>query len=63
MVVKRLFDLLLALADMNAEQRQQMGRNGRAFAREEFDRGLLMDRLEALLHESVVLYKQEKAGA
>ena len=55
--------VVLAMAAMNAEQRQQMGRNGRAFAREEFDRGLLMDRLEALLHESVVLYKHEKADA
>ena len=54
---------VLAMAAMNAEQRLEMGRNGRAFARKEFDRGLLMDRLEALLHESVILYKQEKAGA
>lgn len=54
---------VLAMAAMNAEQRQQLGRNGRDFARKEFDRGLLMDQLEALLHESVTLYKQNKVGA
>lgn len=52
-----------AMAAMTVDQRQQLGLNGRAFARKEFDRGLQMDRLEAFLHEAVVLYKKHNARA
>ena len=54
---------VLAMAAMSADQRHLLGLNGRAFAQKEFDRGLLMDRLETLLRESVALYKKEKVGA
>jgi colanic acid biosynthesis glycosyl transferase WcaI len=53
---------VLAMAAMNADQRHQLGLNGRAFAQKEFGRGLLMDRLESLLGEALVLYKREKVG-
>ncbi len=48
---------ILELANMSADQRHQLGLNGRAFAQKEFGRDLLMDRLEALLGEAVSLYK------
>lgn len=43
----------LALAAMTAEDRRQLGLNGRKYAEQEFGRAELMDRLEALLHEAV----------
>ena len=51
---------VVQMAAMSADQKHQFGVNGRAFAQREFDRSLLMDRLEALLHESVSLYKHDK---
>jgi colanic acid biosynthesis glycosyl transferase WcaI len=51
---------VLEMAAMSADQRHQLGVNGRVFAQKEFGRSLLMDRLEALMHEAVSLYKQEK---
>jgi glycosyltransferase involved in cell wall biosynthesis len=48
---------ILELANMSADQRHQLGLNGRAFAQKEFGRDLLMDRLEALLGEAISLYK------
>jgi colanic acid biosynthesis glycosyl transferase WcaI len=42
------------------DQRKQLGVNGREYAQKEFGRGLLMDRLEALLHEAVDLHRQVK---
>jgi colanic acid biosynthesis glycosyl transferase WcaI len=54
---------VLEMAAMSADQRHQLGVNGRAFAQKEFGRGLLMDRLEALLREAVALYKDAKVNA
>jgi glycosyltransferase involved in cell wall biosynthesis len=54
---------VLEMAAMSVDRRHQLGVNGRAFAQREFGRGLLMDRLEALLHEAVSLYRQEKVKA
>jgi glycosyltransferase involved in cell wall biosynthesis len=54
---------VLQMAAMRADQRHQLGANGRAFAQKEFGRGLLMDRLELLLHEAADLYRQAKVTA
>lgn len=51
---------ILEIATMSADQRHQLGLNGRAFAQKEFGRDLLMDRLEALLSEAVYLYKSKR---
>lgn len=48
-----LADAVLAMADMTPEDRQAMGRNGREYAQNEFDRDMLMDRLEQMLQEAV----------
>jgi colanic acid biosynthesis glycosyl transferase WcaI len=55
--------LVLEMSAMSAEQRHQLGVNGRVFAQREFGRSLLMDRLEALLHEAEDLYKKAKVKA
>jgi len=47
---------VLALAAMPTAERMQMGLNGRKYAQQEFDRGQLMGRLEALLAEAVNTY-------
>ena len=52
--------VVLQMATMRADQRHQLGANGRAFAQKEFGRSLLMDRLDVLLHEAVDLCKQAK---
>jgi colanic acid biosynthesis glycosyl transferase WcaI len=54
---------VLKMAAMSADQRQQLGLNGRAYAQKEFGRDLLMDRLEALLSEAADLYKETKVNA
>jgi len=54
---------VLEMAVMRADQRHQLGVNGRAFAQQEFGRGLLMDRLEVLLCEAVDLYKKARVTA
>jgi glycosyltransferase involved in cell wall biosynthesis len=51
---------VLELFAMSVDQRKQLGVNGRDFALKEFGRGLLMDQLEALLHEAVDLHRQVK---
>jgi colanic acid biosynthesis glycosyl transferase WcaI len=51
---------VLAMFAMSADQRKQLGKNGRVFAQKEFGRGLLMDQLEVLLHEAVDLHRQVK---
>lgn len=51
---------VLQMAAMPVDRRHQLGANGRAFAQREFGRGLLMDRLEMLLHEAADLYKKAK---
>ncbi len=48
-----LADAVLALAAMTAEDRNQLGLNGRKYAEQEFGRTELMDRLDALLYEAV----------
>ena len=53
---------VLEMAAQNSEQRHQLGLNGRAFATTEFDRDMLIERLEALLCEAVDLHKQKKVG-
>ncbi len=55
--------VVLEMAAMSADQRHQLGVNGRAFAQREFGRDLLMDRLEALLSEAVALYKEARVKA
>jgi colanic acid biosynthesis glycosyl transferase WcaI len=50
---------VLQMAAMHADQRHQLGENGRAFAQKEFGRPMLMDRLEVLLHEAADLYKKK----
>jgi len=54
---------VLEMAAMSVDRRHQLGLNGRAFAQKEFGRTLLMDRLEALLFESVDLFKKAKVKA
>ena len=54
---------VLQMAAMRDDQLHQLGSNGRAFAQREFGRGLLMDRLEVLLHEAADLYKKTKVMA
>jgi glycosyltransferase involved in cell wall biosynthesis len=51
---------VLKMAAMSAEERHQLGLNGRTYAQKEFGRDLLMDRLEALLSEAVSLYKTKR---
>jgi colanic acid biosynthesis glycosyl transferase WcaI len=48
---------VLKMASISAEERRQLGLNGRAYAQKEFGRDLLMDRLEGLLNEAVSQYK------
>ncbi len=53
---------VLEMFAMSPEQRTKLGVNGRNYAQKEFGRGLLMDQLEVLLHESVVLHRQIKGA-
>lgn len=46
------------LAVMSAEQRQQLGANGRAYAQREFGRAGLMDMLEGLLNEATEMHRK-----
>ncbi|MGQ3117508.1 MAG: glycosyltransferase family 4 protein [Hydrogenophaga sp.] len=48
-----LADAALAMAAMTPDERRAMGSNGRVYAKNEFDRDALMDRLEQLLEEAV----------
>jgi hypothetical protein len=48
------------MAAMSVNQRHQLGVDGRVFPQKEFGRSLLMDRLEALMHEAVCLCKRVK---
>lgn len=54
---------VLEMKAMRPDQRHQLGMNGRAFAQKEFGRGLLMDRLEEMLHEAAEMYKKAKVAA
>ena len=59
---KGLAAAVLKLAAMRAEERQQLGLNGRTFAQKEFGRRLLINRLEELLHEAVDQYQKAKVS-
>ena len=48
---------VLFMAAMTPEDRKQLGLNGRKYAEQEFRRAELMDRLDALIHEAVNIYK------
>jgi glycosyltransferase involved in cell wall biosynthesis len=50
---KGLASAVLHMASMSVDQRLQLAANGLAYAGKEFGRGMLMDRLEDLLHEAV----------
>jgi glycosyltransferase involved in cell wall biosynthesis len=50
-----LAEAVLVLAAMSADDRKQLGLNGRTYAQQEFGRTQLMDRLEALLIEAVTI--------
>ncbi|MBU0587318.1 MAG: glycosyltransferase family 4 protein [Gammaproteobacteria bacterium] len=52
--------VVLELAAMSAEERRQLGLNGRAYAQKEFGRDLLMDRLENLLNEAIDRYRKNR---
>lgn len=56
----RLAENVLALMSMPLEKRVQLGLNGRSFAQKEFDRTLLIDRLESLFKEAVQMFKQDR---
>jgi len=47
-------------AETSIEDRRQMGKQGKAYAKAEFDRNTLMTRLLALLEESISLHQQKK---
>lgn len=49
---------VIEMASMSPDQRRQMGLNGCAFANKEFDRNLLMSRLENFLREAITIYKR-----
>jgi glycosyltransferase involved in cell wall biosynthesis len=53
---------VLQMQAMNADQRRQLGANGCAFAEQEFGRSLLIDKLEALLHEATLMHKNAKVN-
>ena len=55
-----LADAVLKMADMNFDERHQLGHNGRQYGQQEFGRGLLMDRLEGLLREAVAGSRAQK---
>lgn len=54
-----LVQAVLALAAMPADERNQLGLNGRKYAQQEFGRLRLMDRLETLLQEAVTISKNK----
>lgn len=47
-------------AETSPEERRQMGKQGQAFAKAEFDRNTLVTRLLNLLEESITLYQLKK---
>jgi glycosyltransferase involved in cell wall biosynthesis len=48
------------MKSMTHKERQLMGENGRRFAQEEFDRDMLISKLEAYLEEAIVRYRAEQ---
>jgi colanic acid biosynthesis glycosyl transferase WcaI len=51
---------VLQMAAMTVNERRELGENGRSFAQKEFDRGLLMDRLETMLYEAADLSRKHR---
>lgn len=51
---------VLELAAMSKEERQRLGKNGRAYAQKEFDRKLLLDQLESWFNESMIVNREDK---
>jgi len=51
---------ILAMTAMSADKRKHLGLNGREYAQREFGRGLLIDKLEILLHEAVELHSKAR---
>lgn len=54
-----LADAVLKMAALTAEQRSDLGVNGRRYAQTEFDRDMLIGRLENFLGEAVTAYKND----
>jgi colanic acid biosynthesis glycosyl transferase WcaI len=50
---------VLAMAAMTPETRQAMGHHGRTYAQREFDRSVLMDRMEHLLKQAVHMRSEQ----
>ena len=55
-----LVSAVLEMSAMSVDQRNRLGVNGRDYAQKEFERGLLMDQFEALLHVAVDLHSLPK---
>jgi glycosyltransferase involved in cell wall biosynthesis len=56
-----LTEAILALSNMNPDERLQLGMNGQNFAKREFDRSTLITRLESLLQEAIKLHDNKEA--
>lgn len=52
---------VLKMAAMSDDERSNLGISGRAFAQQEFDRKLLINRLEGLLQEAISLHHQKRS--
>ncbi|MDP3625754.1 MAG: glycosyltransferase family 4 protein [Hydrogenophaga sp.] len=60
---KGLAAAVMTMAAMSREERATMGSRGREFARREFGREMLMNRLEHMLKESIEMHKEQSAQA
>lgn len=54
-----LAQIILKMAAMQAQERHQLGENGRIYAQKEFGRVELMDRMDTLLNEAVASFRSE----
>jgi glycosyltransferase involved in cell wall biosynthesis len=54
-----LANAVLTLAKMTKEERLVLGINGRQYAKREFDRVELMNRLESLLYEAIASFSRK----
>jgi colanic acid biosynthesis glycosyl transferase WcaI len=55
-----LAETIQRFAETSLEERRQMGEQGQAYAKAEFDRNTLVSRLLNLLEESIRLHQQKK---
>ena len=60
---KGLAAAVMTMSAMSREERATMGSRGREFARREFGREMLMNRLEHMLKESIEMHKEQSAQA